>query len=137
MARIWETLGTSLTKLVLDLGQPVRLEQYGNILHKSYITPLEMIKLQNQRELKELRLFSMQDSYQSTVWTTVYSNSTEGGMRLVELNMAAPPEIRVPHWHKAEDVLGLTVPKEEDHNSEYKYATWSNHRSSLQEMKMC
>lgn len=130
MACVWGALNNSLTKLIIDLGVPVRLEQNGETMHKSYITLAEMKQLQEQTQLKELRLFNMHDSYQSIVWATVHSNTTSGGMRLLELNMAAPPDVRVAHWHKAEDVRGLTVPKEDDRDKEYKYAV-SSFGSSL------
>jgi 2-polyprenyl-3-methyl-5-hydroxy-6-metoxy-1,4-benzoquinol methylase len=68
MAVIWEKLSTSLTKLILDLGQPVRLQQDGTNEYKSYITPAEMRPLVQQTELEELRLFGMHDSLQSVYW---------------------------------------------------------------------
>jgi hypothetical protein len=112
MTCIWEKLSTSLTRLVLDLGQPVRLQQDGDVEYKSYITPSEMKPLSQQTELKELRLFRMHDSLQSIYWETVYSNKSKDGMRVLDLQMAAAPLVRKEHWHKAQDVVGLTVPKE-------------------------
>jgi hypothetical protein len=112
MTVIWEKLSTTLSKLILDLGQPVRLQQDGDIEYKSYITPAEMKPLQQQTELKELRLFRVHDSLQTIVWDTLYRNTADGGMRVLDLQMAAAPLVRKEHWHKAKDVVGLTVPKE-------------------------
>ncbi|KAL1796895.1 hypothetical protein ACET3X_005435 [Alternaria dauci] len=120
MAVIWEKLSTSLTKLTLDLGQPVRLEQDGTKEYRSYITPAEMRPLVQQTKLKELRLFGMHDSLQSVYWETVFRNTSEIGMRVLDLSMAAPPIVRQNHWHKAEDVRGLTVPKADSKEKEYK-----------------
>jgi hypothetical protein len=120
MACVWEKLSTTLSKLVLDLGQPVRLQQDGDLEYKSYITPAEMKPLQQQTELKELRLFRVHDSLQSVVWDTLYRNKAEGGMRVLDLQMASPPLVRKEHWHKAQDVVGLTVPKGDHKEKEYK-----------------
>jgi hypothetical protein len=120
MSCIWETLSTSLTKLVLDLGQPVRLQQDRDIEYKSYITPIEMKPLQQQAELQELRLLNMHDSYQSIVWETVFHNTSDSGMRVLDLQMAAAPLVRSEHWRKASDVFGLTVSTENTKEKEYK-----------------
>ncbi|XP_014551631.1 hypothetical protein COCVIDRAFT_42068 [Bipolaris victoriae FI3] len=120
MSVVWETLPTSLTKLVLDLGQPIRIEQDGDIEYKSYITQTDMRPLVQQTELKELRLFRMHDSMQSVVWETIFMNVSESGMRVADLQMAAEPLVRATHWHKAEDVRGLTVPKQDSNEKEYK-----------------
>ncbi|KAI4675582.1 uncharacterized protein J4E88_007615 [Alternaria novae-zelandiae] len=120
MAVIWTKLSTSLTKLVLDLGQPVRLQQDGENEYKSYISPAEMRPLVQQTELEELRLFNMHDSYQSIYWETVFRNTSKTGMRVLDLDMAAPPIVRKDHWHKAADVRGLTVPKIDSKEKEYK-----------------
>jgi hypothetical protein len=120
MSVVWKTLSTSLTKLVLDLGQPVRIEQDGNIEYKSYITHKEMKPLVQQTELKELRLFRMHDSLQAVVWETIFRNVSESGMRVADLQMAAEPLVRAKHWHKAENVVGLTVPKQDSSEKEYK-----------------
>ena len=119
MACIWEKL-PALSKLVLDLGQPVRLQQNGDIEYKSYVTPAEMRPLQQQTELEELRLLNIHDSLQSVVWDTLYRNTAEGGMRVLDLQMASPPLVRKDHWHKAQDVVGLTIPKEDTKEKEYK-----------------
>lgn len=120
MSVVWETLPTSLTKLVLDLGQPVRIEQDGDIEYKSYITQADMRPLVQQTKLKELRLFRMHDSMQSIVWETIFRNVSESGVRIADLQMAAEPLVRATHWHKAEDVVGLTVPKQDSNEKEYK-----------------
>jgi hypothetical protein len=120
MAVIWTKMSTSLTKLVLDLGQPVRLQQDGKNEYKSYITPAEMKPLVRQTELEELRLFRMHDSFQSIYWEAVFRNESKTGMRVLDLDMEAPPIVRKDHWHKAEDVRGLTVPKENSKEKEYK-----------------
>ncbi|KAF1834152.1 hypothetical protein BDW02DRAFT_647814 [Decorospora gaudefroyi] len=120
MACIWEKLSTSLTKLVLDLGQPVRLQQDGDMEYKSYITVNEMKPLLQQTQLKELRLFRMHDSFQSVYWEAVFRNVSESGMCVIDLQMAAAPIVRKEHWHKAENVVGLTVPKEHSKEKEYK-----------------
>ena len=120
MAVLWTKLSTSLTKLVLDLGQPVRLQQDGENEYKSYISPAEIKPLIQQTELKELRLFHMHDSYQSIYWEAVFRNTSKTGMRVLDLDMAAPPIVRKDHWHRAEDVRGLTVPKIDSKEKEYK-----------------
>jgi hypothetical protein len=120
MATVWEKISTSLTKIVLDLGQPVRLQQVGKHEYKSYITPAEMKPLVQQTKLRELRLFGMHDSLQSVYWETVFRNTSETGMRVLDLNMAHPPIVRQGHWHKAEDVRGLTIPKADSKEKEYK-----------------
>ncbi|KAF1947344.1 hypothetical protein EJ02DRAFT_140610 [Clathrospora elynae] len=121
MTCIWEKVQVPLTKLVLDLGQPVRLQQDGDFQHKSYITSAEMKPLQRQTALKELRLFGIPDSsLQFVIWETVYSNTFDNGMRVLDLQMAAAPLVRSKHWRKAEDVVGLTVPKTNPNEKEYK-----------------
>ncbi|KAG9187730.1 hypothetical protein G6011_05601 [Alternaria panax] len=120
MVVTWDKLSTSLVKLVLDLGQPVRLQQDGKNEYKSYITLAEMKPLVQQTKLEELRLFGMHDSFQSIYWETVFRNTSKTGMRVLDLNMAAPPIVRQDYWHKAEDVRGLTVPKANSKEKEYK-----------------
>ncbi|KAF2132391.1 hypothetical protein P153DRAFT_285814 [Dothidotthia symphoricarpi CBS 119687] len=120
MACVWEKLPTTLTKLVLDLGQPVRLEQDGDVQYKSYITTNEMKPLQHQTMLKELRLLRLYDSLQCVVWETVFRNKSRGGIRVLDLQMAAAPLVRLEHWRQAKDVVGLTVPNEECKEKEYK-----------------
>lgn len=120
-AHVWEGLTTSLSKLVVDIGNPVRLQVDSSwAVHKSYLTASELGPLTQQTKLKELRLFCMQDSHQLVIWETVYRNTSSGGMRLLELSMAAPPLVRSEHWKMANDVTGLTVASNED-GKEYKY----------------
>ncbi|CAA9965261.1 hypothetical protein PTMSG1_08620 [Pyrenophora teres f. maculata] len=124
MPVIWEKLPTSLTKLVLDLGQPVKVHhdvQHDQVIeYNSYIASNEMKPLVQYTQLKELRLLRMQDSMQSLVWETIFRNTSENGMRVVDLQMAAAPLVRSKHWHTAEDVVGLTVPKADSKEKEYK-----------------
>jgi hypothetical protein len=105
---------------VLDLGEPVRLDHDGGVLHKSYITPNEMKPLQEQVKLKELRLFRVHESFQPIVWETVYRNKSSGGIRVLEMQMASSPIVRSEQWKKAKDVAGLTVPTEQSPDKEYK-----------------
>lgn len=117
---VWDELPTSLTKLVLDLGQPIRLEQNGEVLHRSYITSNEMKPLQDQTQLKELRLFHIHNSFQPMIWETVFRNTSEGGMRVLDVQMASPPIVRSEQWRRAKDVVGLTVPTEDSEGKMYK-----------------
>ncbi|PZD46777.1 hypothetical protein A1F97_00553 [Pyrenophora tritici-repentis] len=124
MPVVWEKLPTSLTKLVLDLGQPMKVHhdvQHEKVIeYNSYITANEMKPLACQTQLKELRLLRIQDSMQSVVWETIFRNKSEDNMRVADLQMAAAPLVRTKHWHKAEDVVGLTVPKGDFKEKEYK-----------------
>jgi hypothetical protein len=117
---VWDELPTSLTKLVLDLGQPIRLEQNGEVLHRSYITSNEMKPLQDQTQLKELRLFHIHNSFQPMIWETVFRNTSDGGMRVLDVQMASPPIVRSEQWRRAKDVVGLTVPTEDSEGKMYK-----------------
>ena len=121
-AALWKKLPTTLEKLVLDLGQPVRLTRlYGGDLSKSWITTSEMKPLQYMTNLQELRLLRMHDSFQAVVWDTVYRNTSTKGMRVVELQMAWAPIVRGrDHWIKAQNVSGLDVPVEECVEEKYK-----------------
>jgi hypothetical protein len=119
-AAVWESLPTKLTKLVLDLGEPVRLDQDGNVLHKSYITANGMKPLLEFVKLKELRLFQVRDSLQPLVWETVFRHRSEDAMRVLDIQMAAAPIVRSEQWRRAKNVAGLTVPTEESEEKEYK-----------------
>lgn len=119
-ADICEALPEFLTKLVVDLGEPVRIDNDGDIVYRSYITPQEMKPLQQQTKLKELRLFHVHNSLQQIVWETVFRNTSEGGMRVLDLQMASAPIVRLEKWRKAKDVRGLTVPTGEGQEKEYK-----------------
>ena len=124
MPVVWEKLTTSLTKLVLDLGQPIKVHydvKHDHVIeYNSYIAANEMKPLVQQTQLKELRLFRMQDSMQSSIWETIFRNTSENGMHVADLQMAAAPIVRSMHWHKADDVVGLTVPKADSKEKEYK-----------------
>ena len=41
-------------------------------------------------------------------------------MRVLDLQMAAAPLVRLEHWRQAKDVVGLTVPVEDTKEKEYK-----------------
>ncbi|CBX94766.1 predicted protein [Plenodomus lingam JN3] len=130
-AHVWEGLNTSMTKIIIDLGYPVRLIVNGFSAHESFITSDELKPLVQQTKLKELRLFHMKDdsySYQPVIWETVYRNSNENGMRLLDINMADPPIVRSEHWHKAEDVAGLTVAHCKTGDKDYKHVTTLHHQ---------
>jgi hypothetical protein len=106
--------------LVLDLGQPVRLDQDGDVLHESYITANEMKPLLEYVKLKELRLFQVRDSLQPLVWETVFRHRLEDAMRVLDIQMAAAPIVRSEQWRRAKNVAGLTVPTEESEEKQYK-----------------
>jgi hypothetical protein len=76
--------------------------------------------LQEQVKLKELRLFRVHDSVQSIVWETVFRNTSKGGIRVLDVQMAAAPIVRSEQWKKAKDVAGLTVPTESANSMAYK-----------------
>ncbi|KAL5119518.1 hypothetical protein ACEQ8H_002583 [Pleosporales sp. CAS-2024a] len=119
-ASVWAKLPTTLVKLVLDLGGPVRLEQDGNLLHKSYITSDEVRPLLEQTKLEELRLLNVHNSFQPLLWETVFRNTSECGMRILDIKMAAAPIVRFEQWKRAKDVAGLTVALEEAEDKVYK-----------------
>lgn len=114
------SLPTNLIKLVVDLGEPVRLDQDGDVLHKSYITSTELKPLQEQTELKELRLLRVHDAIQPLIWETVFRNTTDNGMRVLDIQMANAPIVRSEQWKRAKNVVGLTVPTETSEEKEYK-----------------
>lgn len=113
MASVFNELPTKLTKLVLDLGNPVRVADDGVVLTKLYMRSEDMTPLWKQTRLLELRLLRLRDSLQFIAWKTVFLSRISGGMRILELQMHGEPIIRdgLAHWHKAEDVHGLTVAK--------------------------
>ncbi|KAF2654123.1 hypothetical protein K491DRAFT_717410 [Lophiostoma macrostomum CBS 122681] len=113
MESIWSALPTTVTKLVLDVGYPIRLDA-DDSNRPIYLNQESMRPLINYTKLTELRIFGMRDTYQSTIWETVYRNEVENGnMRVLELQMAAPPLVRHEGWNKAKDVQGLRVDLEE------------------------
>jgi hypothetical protein len=79
-----------------------------------------MEPLREMLKLKELRLLRMYHSFQLLVWETVYRNTSDGGMRILDLQMAEEPIVRSGKWKKANDVAGLTVPTEESADKMYK-----------------
>jgi hypothetical protein len=99
MAAVWNALPTTLTKLIIDLGQPIRYEVYG-VQREHYIQSDDMQPLVQQTNLEELRLFRIPFSIQSIAWETVFRN---------ELQMADGPIVRNGHWRKADEVRGLNV----------------------------
>ena len=111
MASVFVDLPTKLTKLVLNLGNHVRVVDDDVALTKLHIRPEDMKPLMKQTRLQELRLLHLRDSLQLIAWKTVYLNRLRGGMRILELQMDAMPIIRDDNnkWHKAVDVRGLTV----------------------------
>ncbi|KAH5270076.1 hypothetical protein HBI71_064910 [Parastagonospora nodorum] len=119
-AAVWKMLPTELIKLVIDVGEPVRLEQDGDFLYRSYITPDEMQLLQEQVKLKELRLLNVHNSFQPLVWEAVFRNTSAGGMRVLDIQMAVAPIVRSEEWKKAKDVAGLTVALEDSPEKFYK-----------------
>ncbi|KAF2476578.1 uncharacterized protein BDR25DRAFT_277823 [Lindgomyces ingoldianus] len=110
----WEVLPTTLTKLVLDISQPVRLD--GTDAHRESYLPQSGLKpLVNFDKLEELRIFGMRDSFQSIIWETVYRHDPDSdGMRILELSMANRPLIRQEGWLKAQEVVGLRVAKDDE-----------------------
>jgi hypothetical protein len=108
MAAVWNALPTTLVKLVVDLGQPIRFEVYG-VQREHYIQSDDMEPLLQQTRLKELRLFRLPFSMQSIAWETVFRNTSKGGMQILELQMADQPIVRTEHWTKAGEVRGLNV----------------------------
>lgn len=103
-----KALPTSITKLVLDLGQPVRLDANDNN-RPSFLKAEQLKPLVNLTNLKECRLFNMKDSYQSVIWETVYRNNNDEGLAVLELSMADAPIVRKSEWVKADDVRELKV----------------------------
>ncbi|KAH8723897.1 hypothetical protein GQ44DRAFT_740652 [Phaeosphaeriaceae sp. PMI808] len=119
-AALWEVLPLTLTKIVLDLGEPVRIEHNGEDLYKAYIAPEDITPLQLQTKLKELRLFRVRDSMQSIVWETIFRNTSDTGMLVLDIQMAVMPMVRSKQWLEANNVTGLNVPLEESEEMGYK-----------------
>ncbi|UPX13900.1 uncharacterized protein EKO05_0004396 [Ascochyta rabiei] len=111
MASVFNELPTNLTKLVLDLGNPVRVFDDSKVLTKLHIRADDLKPLLKQTRLLELRLLRLRDSVQFVAWKTVFLSQIPGGMRILELQMDVAPIIRSEHWRKATDVRGLTVAK--------------------------
>ncbi|KAF2270893.1 hypothetical protein CC78DRAFT_573254 [Lojkania enalia] len=111
---VWGVLPTNLTKLVVDIGKPVRLNATDS--HREiYISQDGMKPLVHLNKLEELRIFGMRDSFQSIIWETVYNNKSDNKyMRVLDLQMASRPLVREEVWRQAKDVGGLTVAQDED-----------------------
>lgn len=77
-------------KLVLDIGKPIRIEPAA-FIRKVYFSPDDMKLLVAFTKLKELRIFGMHESFQSVIWKTVFRNTTDKGMSVLDLQMATPP----------------------------------------------
>lgn len=120
LACVLEQLPKSMTKIILNIGQGICVQQDTEYSHMAYITPTDMKPLLEQTELKELRLFSMQVSLQCVVWETVFRNKAKGGMFLLDLGMATAPLVRKNHWLLAQDVVGLKVVNEDGKDKGYK-----------------
>jgi uncharacterized protein (UPF0128 family) len=121
MASVFNELPTKLTKLVLDLGNPIRIVDNRATLSKLHIRADDMKPLLKQTYLQELRLLRLRDSLQFVAWKTVFLNKAKGGMRILELEMDAVPIVRRDYWHRANDVHGLTVAHAGLLEKEYKW----------------
>jgi hypothetical protein len=108
MAAVWNALPETLMKLIVDLGQPIRYEVYG-VQREHYIQSNDMQPLVLQTHLKELRFFRIPFSMQFIAWETVFRNTSNGGMQILELQMADGPIVRNEHWREANEVRGLNV----------------------------
>ncbi|OAL56562.1 hypothetical protein IQ07DRAFT_674741 [Pyrenochaeta sp. DS3sAY3a] len=110
-AEFLDALPTTLTKLIVNLEQPV-FPQEGNTLstYGKTIEPSEMTSLLDMTQLEELRLFKIPEiSFQPVVWGTVFRNKTAKGMKVLELEMARPAVVRPGDWCLAHDVVDLDV----------------------------
>lgn len=120
MTCIWKSLPNTLTKLVLDLNQAFTMYEDGNYQHKFPITSADMKLLLEMTKLQELRLFGMQSSLQPVIWETVFRNTSDKGLRVLELQMVAAPLVRPGHWRKAGDVVDLNPVSDSIREKEYK-----------------
>lgn len=109
MTSVFNELPTDLTKLVLDLGNHVRVVNNGTTSTLLHIRADDMKPLMKQTRLLELRLLRLRDTLQFVAWKTVFLNEQPGGMKVLELQMDVAPIIRNNKWNKASDVHGLTV----------------------------
>ncbi|KAF2691997.1 hypothetical protein K458DRAFT_438286 [Lentithecium fluviatile CBS 122367] len=109
MEMVWEVLPKTLTKLIIDVGRPVRVDQH-NPYHKKYISQESMKPLVEFNKLRELRIFGMRDTFQSIIWEAVFRNEADDkGMHVLDLQMAEKPLVREKHWVAANDLQGLKV----------------------------
>ena len=103
-------LPKSLTKLIIDIRQPVNIIK-TSIESKVFISQDDMKPLVRYTKLRELRVFGMRDSFQALLWEVVYRNqSDDRGMHVLDLEMATAPFVRQDNWIKGTDVRGLKVP---------------------------
>lgn len=109
-----DALPVGLEKLVINVSHPVALDS-DDFDSPIYIKPEEMRSLTRLTELSELRILDMRDSFQSIIWEAVYKNKST--IRVLDLQMAAPPVIHYQAWVKAEDVCGLLVVDDVERNS--------------------
>jgi hypothetical protein len=110
---VWKALPRTLTKLIIDVSQPVEVDR-KNPLHKRYMGQEAMKPLIEFTKLRELRIFGMRETFQATIWETVFRNEAEEkGMHVLDLQMVDKPLVRQKHWVKAEDVQGLKVVNED------------------------
>lgn len=110
-AEFLDALPTTLTKLIVNLEQPV-LPQEGNTLstYGKTIEPSDMASLLDMTQLEELRFFKIPDiTFQRVVWGTVFRNDLKNGMKVLELEMARPAVVRPGDWRYAHDVVDLDV----------------------------
>ncbi|KAF2643149.1 hypothetical protein P280DRAFT_505356 [Massarina eburnea CBS 473.64] len=110
MGIVFDVLPTSLKKLIIDVGQPVKASPNGGAL---YIPSEGMKPLLKFTNLQELRVFGMRESFQAIIWETVFRNKFGGGMHVLDLRMASPPLVRKDSWIRAADVVGLIVTNED------------------------
>ncbi|KAF2000228.1 hypothetical protein P154DRAFT_412777, partial [Amniculicola lignicola CBS 123094] len=113
MEAVWPALPKTLTKLVVNLDNPVHLDTAdGN--RRTYISHDAMRPLTTFTKLEQLRIFGMHDSFQSIIWETVYRNDADSkSMDVLDLSMKLVPLVRRSDWLKAEDVKKLTVAEDE------------------------
>lgn len=109
MMILWEALPTSLTKLAIDVGWPLSIDD-RDPHRQNYLSQADMKPLVNFTKLQELRIFNMRDTLQSIVWECVFRNKAKDkGMKVLDLQMAAAPLVRRDHWAKGAKVNGLHV----------------------------
>ncbi|PSN70213.1 hypothetical protein BS50DRAFT_308431 [Corynespora cassiicola Philippines] len=106
---VWAFLPTTLTKLIIDIGNPIRLDTSDSSYRKVHISRDGMKPLVRFTQLRELRLFNMMRTFQSIIWETVFRNKAEGQMQVLDLTMAEHPIIRADNWVKADGVCGINV----------------------------
>jgi hypothetical protein len=108
MENVWTVLPNTITKLIIDVSQPLDVSEQDPV-SKKYITQEGMKPLTKFIKLQELRIFGMRETFQSTIWETVFRNEADDGMRVLDLQLAEKPLVRQDHWVEANDVQGLKV----------------------------